>query len=234
MDLMGPMRTESLGDKKYILVMVDDYSRYAWVVFLRDKTEAFITFKDIGLKIQNEKGYPIDIIKGDRRREFDNFDFLEFCHSLGIKHEFSALKTPQQNEVVERKSCVLQEMSRTMLNQHELPTHFWVEDINTTCYTSNRIHMHPHTRNTCYELWKGKKPIVKYFRVLKDHENLGKFDSKSKEWIFLEYSSKSRAYRVYFLRSKCIVESINVIVDDLGSKSKSVMMIELMCQNKLN
>ena len=55
MDLMGPMRTESLGDKKYILVMVDDYSRYAWVVFLRDKSEAFITFKDIGLKIQNEK-----------------------------------------------------------------------------------------------------------------------------------------------------------------------------------
>ena len=55
MDLMGPMRTESLGDKKYILVMVDDYSRYAWVAFLRDKSEKFINFKDIGLKFQNEK-----------------------------------------------------------------------------------------------------------------------------------------------------------------------------------
>ncbi|RVW32374.1 Retrovirus-related Pol polyprotein from transposon TNT 1-94 [Vitis vinifera] len=59
MDLMGPMRTESLGGKKYILVMVDDYSRYAWVAFLRDKSETFINFKDIGLKIQNEKGHPI-------------------------------------------------------------------------------------------------------------------------------------------------------------------------------
>ena len=192
------MRTESLGGKKYILVMVDDYSRYAWVVFLRDKSEAFITFKDIGLKIQNEKGYPIDIIKGDRRREFDNFDFLEFCHSLGIKHEFSALKTPQQNEVVERKNRVLQEMARTMLNQHELPTHFWVEAINTAYYTSNRTHMCPHTRKTCYELLKGKKPSVKYFRVfgsrcyvLKDHENIEKFESKSEEGIFLGYSSKS-------------------------------------------
>ena len=141
MDLMGPKRTESLGDKKYILVMVDDYSRYAWVAFLRDKSEKFINFKDIGLKIQNEKKYPIERIRSDRGREFDNSNFLEFCHYLGIKHEFSAPRIPQQNGVVERKNHVLQEMARTMLNQHELPTHFWAEAINTTCYTSNRIHL---------------------------------------------------------------------------------------------
>ena len=75
-----------------------------------------------------------------------------------------------------------------MLNKYELPTHFWVEVINIGCYTSNRIHLRPHTRKTCYKLWKGKKPSVKYFRVfgsrcyvVKDHENLGKFKSKSKE-----------------------------------------------------
>ena len=79
-------------------------------------------------------------------------------------------------------------MAQTMLNKYELPTHFWVEVINIGCYTSNRIHLRPHTRKTCYELWKGKKPTMKYFRVfgsrcyvVKDHENLGKFKSKSKE-----------------------------------------------------
>ena len=68
---------------------------------------------------------------------------------------------------------------------------------------------------------------MKYFKVfvsrcyiLKDHENLGKFESKSEEGIFLGYSSKSRAYRVYILSSKCMVESINMIVDDLGSRSR--------------
>ena len=66
MDLMGPMRTESLGGKKYILVMVDDYSRYAWVAFLRYKSETFINFKDTGLKIQNEKWYLIEGIRSDR------------------------------------------------------------------------------------------------------------------------------------------------------------------------
>ena len=77
-DLMGPMRNKSLGSKKYILMMVDDYSRYAWVAFLRDKSEAFINFKDIGLKIQNEKGYLIERIRSDRGKEFDNSDFLGF------------------------------------------------------------------------------------------------------------------------------------------------------------
>ncbi|RVW73326.1 hypothetical protein CK203_057744 [Vitis vinifera] len=84
-----------------------------------------------------------------------------------------------------------------------------------------------YSRKTCYEMWKGKKLSVKYFRVfgsrcyiLKDHENLGKFESKSEEGIFLGYSSKIQAYRVYILSSKCMVESIIVIVDDLGSRSR--------------
>ena len=92
MDLMYPMRTKSLGGKKYILVMVDDYSRYAWVAFRRDKSEAFINFKDTGLKIQNAKGHPIEKIRSDKGRKFDNSDFLEFFHSLGIKHGFPLLE----------------------------------------------------------------------------------------------------------------------------------------------
>ena len=58
------------------------------------------------------------------------------------------------------------------------------------------------------------------FYVLKDHKNFSKFEFKSKERIFLGYSSKIRAYKVYILSSKCMVESINVIVDDLGLKSR--------------
>ena len=111
MDLMGPMRIESLGGKKYILVMGDDYPRYAWAAFLRYKSKAFINFKDIGLKIQNEKRYPIEKIRSDKGREFDHSDFLEFCHSLRIKHEFSIPRTPKKNRVVERRNCVIQEMT---------------------------------------------------------------------------------------------------------------------------
>ena len=54
--------------------------------------------------------YPIERIRSDKRREFDNSDFLEFCHSLGIKDEFFCPRTPQQNWIVERNNPVTQEM----------------------------------------------------------------------------------------------------------------------------
>ena len=76
-----------------------------------------------------------------------------------------------------------------------------------------------------YEIWNGKKPKVKYFRVfrskcyiLNDQENLGKFDAKSDEGIFLSYSTTSRAYRVFNKRTKTVMESINVVIDDSITK----------------
>ena len=77
------------------------------------------------------------------------------------------------------------------------------------------------TKKTSYEIWNEKKPKVKYFWVfgskcfiLNDRENLGKFDAKSDEGIFLGYSVNSQAYRVYNKRTKTIMESINVVIDD--------------------
>ena len=77
------------------------------------------------------------------------------------------------------------------------------------------------TKKTVYEIWSGKKPRVKYFRVfgskcysLNDRENLGKFDAKSDEGIFLGYSTTSQAYRGFNKRTKTIMESINVKIDD--------------------
>ena len=77
------------------------------------------------------------------------------------------------------------------------------------------------SKKTPYELWRGKKPVVKYFRIfgsdcyiLRDRENLEKFDAKSDKGYFLGYSSTSRAYRVYNLRTKTVMESSNVMIND--------------------
>ena len=77
------------------------------------------------------------------------------------------------------------------------------------------------TKKTPYELWKGRKPNVKYFRIfrsicfiLKDRENVGKFDSRSNEVIFLGYSSTSKAYQVYNKRTKKVMETVNVVIDE--------------------
>jgi hypothetical protein len=160
-------------------------------------------------------------IRNDHGREFENSKFEEFCLSYGIKQEFSFPITPQQNGVVERKNRVIQEMARVMIHSKYLAQHFWGEVVNTACHIINRVNLRPETSKTPYEIWRGKKPTVKYFRtfgskcyILRDRENLGKFDPKSDEGIFLGYSSTSRAYRVFNKRTETVMESINVVIDD--------------------
>ena len=121
MDLMGPTRTESMGGKRYIMVVVDDFSRYSWVEFLREKSEACDKMERQCKRLQNEKGVPIVKVRSDHGKEFENAKFKAFCNEHGIKKEFSAPKTPQQNGVVERKNQVIQEMARVMLLNKNIP-----------------------------------------------------------------------------------------------------------------
>jgi hypothetical protein len=240
MDLMGPSRIESIGGKRYILVMVDDFTRFTWVRFLKEKSETLSIFKSLVKQLQNEKNVKIGFvvrIRSDHGREFENMEFAVFCDELGIGHEFSAPKTPQQNGVVERKNRVIQEMARVMLHAKHVSLKFWAEAVFTACYTINRVYLRPGTKNTPYELWKGRKPNVKYFKifeskcyVMRDREHLGKFDTRSDEGIFLGYATNSRAFRVYNTRTRTVMESINVIVDEKLVNEESCSTNELLDQ----
>jgi hypothetical protein len=221
MDLMGPNRTASLGGKRYILVIVDDFSRYIGATPIREKYDALDAAQHLFKKIQVEQSGQIMRIHSDHGREFKNSKFEEFCLSYGIKQEFSSPITPQQNGVVERKNRVIQEMARVMIHSKNLAQHFFGEAVNTACHIINRVYLRPETSKTPYEIWRGKKPTVKYFRtfgskcyILRDRKNLGKFDPKRDEGIFLGYSSTSRAYRVFNKRKETVMESINVVIDD--------------------
>ena len=90
-------------------------------------------------RLQNEKGVPIVKIRSDHSKEFENARFESFCENNGIKREFSAPKTPQQNGVVERKNRVIQEMARVLLLNRKIPQKFWGEAVNTSCHIGNRI-----------------------------------------------------------------------------------------------
>nr|GEW29539.1 hypothetical protein [Tanacetum cinerariifolium] len=103
MDLCGPMRVESINGKKYILVIVDDYSRFTRVKFLRSKDET-----------------PMFIIK-----------FLKMIQ-VDISHETSVARSPQQNGVVERRNRTLIEAAHTMLIYAQAPLFLWAEAVATT------------------------------------------------------------------------------------------------------
>ena len=151
MNLFCPSRTSSLRGKSYAYVIVDDFSRYTWVLFLSKKNEAFYEFSKFYNKVQSEKGFAITCIRSDHWREFKNIDFEEYCNEHGIDHNFSAPRTPKKNGIVERKNRNLQEMARTMLNENNLLKYFWAEVVNTTCYVLNRVLLRPIFKKTSYE-----------------------------------------------------------------------------------
>ena len=101
---MGPTRIESLGRKRYIMVMVDDLTRYTWVILLRSKSDAPKHIEALCTRLQNEKRLKIDQIRSDHGKEFENSYMESFCTRSGISQEFSTPITPRQNGVVERKN----------------------------------------------------------------------------------------------------------------------------------
>jgi transposase InsO family protein len=93
MDLVGPARVRSAGGKWYILVVVDDYSRYAWGSFSRIRGRRFV--RDLVLRLRNERHEDdIRAIRSDNGSEFRNSHFETFCNDLGLEHQFSSPYMP--------------------------------------------------------------------------------------------------------------------------------------------
>jgi transposase InsO family protein len=167
MDLVGPARVRSAGGKWYILVVVDDYSRYAWVFFLEDKEETFGFVRDLVLRLRNERHRDaIRVIHSDNGSEFKNSRFETFFHDLRLEHQFSSPYTRPQNGMVEKKNRTLCEMAWTMLDEHRTPRRFWAEADNTACYVSNKIYLRVHKKKTYYEWMHGHTPKVSHFMSL--------------------------------------------------------------------
>ncbi|GJS89849.1 retrovirus-related pol polyprotein from transposon TNT 1-94 [Tanacetum coccineum] len=222
MDLCGPMRVESINGKKYVLVIVDDYSRYTWTHFLRSKDETpgvlidFLTLVQRGLHAQ------VTTVRTDKGTKFLNKTLHAYFAKEGIRHETSTARTPEQNGVVERRNRTLVEAARTMLSAAKVPLFFWAEAIATACFTQNRSLVIPRHEKTPYHIINARKPSVKFFHIfgslcyiVRDGENLDKMKEKGDACIFVGYSTQSKAYRVFNKRTRMIVETIHVNFDEL-------------------
>ncbi|GJR49233.1 retrovirus-related pol polyprotein from transposon TNT 1-94 [Tanacetum coccineum] len=180
MDLCGPMRMASINGKRYILVIVDDYSRFTWVRFLKTKDEASAAIIKCIKNIQVHLKATVWNVQTDNGTEFVNQTLSEWYENVGITHQTSVARTPQQNGVVERRNQTLVEAARTMLIFSRAPLFLWAEAINTTCYTKNRSLIRHRYNKTPYELMQDKKRDLSFFYVFSslcyltnDHDNLG-------------------------------------------------------------
>jgi transposase InsO family protein len=124
MNLFVPITYRSNGENSYGLVVLDDYSRYTWVFFLSDKSNVFFILKGFAKRAENKFNFKIKKIRSDNGSEFKNSKIEDYCDEKGIKHEFLAKYTPQQNGVVERKNQTLIDMTRSMLSEYNVSDSF--------------------------------------------------------------------------------------------------------------
>ncbi|GJY04383.1 retrovirus-related pol polyprotein from transposon TNT 1-94 [Tanacetum coccineum] len=222
MDLCGPMRVASVNGKKYILVIVDDYSRFTWVKCLRSKDEAPAFIINFLKMIQVRLKETVRRIRTDNGTEFVNQTLREYYEKVGISHETSVARSPQQNGVVERRNRTLIEAARTMLIYAKAPLFLWAEAVATACYTQNRSMIRRRHGKTPYELLHDKPPDLSYLHVFgalcyptNDSENLGKLQPKADIGIFIGYAPTKKAFRIYNRRTRRIIETIHVDFDEL-------------------
>jgi transposase InsO family protein len=121
---VGASWVRSMGDTWYVLIIVDNYSRYSWVFFLKSKDEVFEHFQSLALILNNEHPNCLKDIRSDNETKFRNASFDQFCLEHGVDQQFSALCVPQQNRVVERKNRTLVQMTRMMLDEYRTPRCF--------------------------------------------------------------------------------------------------------------
>ncbi|GKE09435.1 retrovirus-related pol polyprotein from transposon TNT 1-94, partial [Tanacetum coccineum] len=161
------MRVASINGNKYILVIVDDYSRFTWVKFLRSKDEApdfiikFLNMIQVRLKVIVRR------IRIDNGTEFVNQTLREYYKKIGISHETSVARSPQQNGVIERCNRTLIEAARTMLIYAKALLFLWAKGVAIACYTQNRSIIHLRHDKTPYELLHDKPPDLSFFHVFR-------------------------------------------------------------------
>ena len=196
---------------------------------MKYKDETFKKFKSFKALIENELDCRIKCLRSDRAGEFTSDDFFNFCEEHGIRKEFSAARTRQQNGVVERMNRMVQQMARAMLDESVTPATFWGEAAFATITILNKTNVRVNNTQNPHEIWYSKTPTIKYFKIFgrkcyikRIDENLGKFEPRADEGILLGYSPHSKAYKCYNKILGKIVEGIDVVVDEEGNTPRQV------------
>ncbi|DAZ97144.1 TPA: hypothetical protein N0F65_004758 [Lagenidium giganteum] len=220
-DVMSPMRTQSTGGAKYVLLFIDDFSRFISVYFLRSKSQVADRLRDYKMTMENQLHARIQFLRSDNGSEYVNQKVQSICRSGGIIHQRSIPYSPQQNGLAERTNRTVMEMARTMMMHQSVPTKWWADAINTAVYLLNRTTSTVHPETTPYEICHQVRPSLAHLKVFGargfghiDKSKRGKLDAKAFPCMHLGYSEHSKGYRVVNLDTGKIMATRSIRVDE--------------------
>lgn len=252
-DVCGPMENRSIGGSKYFLILEDDFTRMAFVYFLKTKDQVFDYFKQFKVLVENQTGQKLKILRSDNGGEFCSGNFKKFLDHHGIIHQKTNPYTPQQNGMSERLNRTVVEKAKCLLFDASLPKKFWAEAVHTAVYLRNRS-LASSLNKTPYEKWTGQKPNVSNLRIFGSpvmvhvpKEKRLKWDRKAVKCILMGYDDNIKGYRVYDKENNRIYTSRDVIVmesidndvsilveNEIDSSNEESVQVGEILENKIN
>ena len=169
------------------MLFINDFTRMCWVSFLKKMSEAFKKFKAFKIIVENEIGEKLKCLRFENGGESPHDNLISFVKTMESRDIF---------QLSGHLNGTIQEVARTILSEAKPSDGYWREAISTAVYILNIGQLRVNSKKIPYELWYGRTPSVTYFRVfgskcyIKNLDtNLGKFDARSDEGIFIGYAS---------------------------------------------
>ena len=219
-DLSGKFSVPSMGKSRYYITLIDEYTRYSWVRFLKRKSEAGAAMKSMVQQAERQTGRKLKSLRSDNGGEYIAMD--PFLKDEGIDHEYSPAYSHESNGMAERFNRTIITMARSMLNSSGMNLSFWSEAIDTAVYTKNRLpHQAFENKKTPYEVLHAEKPSIKhlqpfgrecYVHIAKEQRPAGtKLLPRAYEGKFVGYKEATdKIYRIYIPSKRRIIETRQV------------------------
>lgn len=215
-DLWGPLATNSILGHRYFLTLVDDFSRFTWVIFLKAKSETKQSVINFVALLENQFNTSLKCFRSDNGSEFSTLN--SFFLSKGIIHQKSCVETPQQNGVVERKHQHILNVAQAITFHSNIPLNLWTFSIQHAVHLINCIPNPLLNYKSPYEILFKTFPVLIHLKVfgclcyattLQAHRT--KFDVRARKSIFLGHKDGTKGYILYDLQSHDLFVSRHVI-----------------------
>ncbi|KAG3073017.1 hypothetical protein PC122_g14982 [Phytophthora cactorum] len=220
-DICGPMEENSLGDSKYLLLIVDEASGCMKGFCLRAKSESEDCIKTYIMKVRKQFGKKVKFVRRDGSREFATNSLKDFYEDEGIEQQTTVSYAHQTNGTAERAIRTIVTIGRSMLHHAKLDKCFWAEAAMTAIYVKNRLPSPKIEHKTPFDIVFKSKLSVKHMRafgcrtyILTPKEKRLKWNPKARAGLFLGYEEVSKAYRLYDIEAGQVVISRDVNFDE--------------------
>jgi hypothetical protein len=217
-DIWGPLSIPSIHGHRYFLTIVDDHSRFVWIILLKSKASVSAHVQNFVTLIETQFHVTPKVIRSDNGPEFLLHEFFTL---KGIIHQKSCVETPQQNGRVERKHQHILNVGRALLFQSKLPKQFWSYALLHATFLINRVPTPILLNQSPYQVLHNTIPDLSHFKVFGSlcfastlTAQRGKLDPRARKSLFLGYTPGMKGYVLYDLHSKHIFVSRHVVFHD--------------------